>query len=103
SAREEDKLARNTAELMRLVNEARSQGYASAVQARRIADEISLAVPVVAGERLLACLSLRFSANAVPMKQALERFLPRLREAARQIAQQFSDENRPGAAGRPAP
>ena len=99
SAREEDKLARNPAELKRIINETRTQGYASAVQARRIADEISLAVPVMDHDRVLAALSLRFSATAVPMKLALERFLPRLSDAAGQIARRLDEER----GGRPQP
>jgi IclR family mhp operon transcriptional activator len=90
SAREEDKLARNPAELERIVNESRVQGYASAIRARRSSDEISLAVPVTVGDRVLACLTMRFSATAVPMKTALERFLPRLQAAADRIRSQFT-------------
>jgi len=89
SAREEDKLSRNPTELGRILNEARSQGYAAAIRARRVSDEISLAVPVRTGDRVLACLSVRFSANAVPMKTAQERFLPRLTSAATQIRDEF--------------
>lgn len=89
SAREEDKLAHNPAELARVLNEARAQGYASAIRARRVADEVSLAVPVRAGDQVLACLTVRFSASAVPMKTAQERFLPRLAAAADRIGAEF--------------
>lgn len=92
SAREEDKLARNPSELGRILNETRAQGYASAIRARRVSDEISLAVPIVLDERVLACLTLRFSASAVPMKLALDRFLPRLQEAARVIRTRFVEQ-----------
>jgi IclR family mhp operon transcriptional activator len=90
SAREEDKLARNPVELARILNETRQQGYASAIRARRVSDEISLAVPVRVDEEVLACLTVRFSASAVPMKTALERFLPRLTAAAERIRSQFA-------------
>jgi IclR family mhp operon transcriptional activator len=93
SAREEDKLARNQGELERVLNEASSQGYAAAIRAKRVSDEISLAVPVRIDERVLACLTVRFSANAVPMKTALERFLPRLTAAAARIRGQFLQQN----------
>lgn len=89
SARDEDKLARNPGELARILNEARAQGHASAIRARRVADEISLAVPVRNGDQVLACLSVRFSSSAVPMKTALERFLPRLTAAADRIRSGF--------------
>lgn len=89
SAREEDALARNRDELSRILNEVRAQGYATTVRARRVSDEVSLAVPVAIEDRALACLSVRFGASAVPMKLALERFLPRLREAAQRIRTGF--------------
>lgn len=100
SPREEDALARNPAELGRILNEAREQGYVSAVRARRLADEVSLAVPVMPGQRVLACLSMRFAAGAVPVKTALERFLPRLRDAAGRIGAQSGNLRR-DPAGRP--
>jgi IclR family mhp operon transcriptional activator len=100
SAREEDKLARNAGELARILNETRAQGYASAIRARRVADEISLAVPVRSGELVCACLTIRFSSNAVPMKTALERFLPRLANAAERIRSELDAPLR--GPGRPA-
>lgn len=99
SAREEDKLARNATELARILNETRAQGYASAIRARRVSDEISLAVPVRVDEDVLACLTVRFSAGAVPMKTALERFLPRLAAAAEKIRSQFARQHDKHAAG----
>jgi IclR family mhp operon transcriptional activator len=74
SAREEDKLARNPGELA------------------RVSDEISLAVPVRIDDRVLACLTVRFSAAAVPMKVALERFLPRLEAASNRLRRQFLEQ-----------
>ena len=95
SAREEDKLARNPGELARILAEVTSQGYASAVRARRASDEVSLAVPVRAGDRLLACLTVRFAAGAVPMKAALDRLLPRLSAAAARIGAGFVAQQQP--------
>lgn len=89
SAREEDALARNREELARILNEVRAQGYATTLRARRVSDEVSLAVPVPLDERGLACLGVRFAAAAVPMKTALDRFLPRLRDAAQRIRAGF--------------
>ena len=93
SAREEDKLARNPAELGRVLNEANAQGYAAAIRARRVSDEVSLAVPVRIGERVLACLTVRFSASAVPMRTAQDRFLPRLTAAAARIRDEFTRQH----------
>jgi IclR family mhp operon transcriptional activator len=90
SSREEDALARNRDELARILNEVRAQGYGTTLRARRVSDEVSLAVPVAFDDQGLACLSVRFAASAVPMKLALERFLPRLREAAQKIRAGFT-------------
>lgn len=92
STREEDKLARNRTEVQRLVNEARAQGYATATRARRVSDEVSLAVPIQLEDRVLATLMVRFSATAVPMKLALERFLPRLKDTAQKIRSRFLEQ-----------
>lgn len=99
SARDEDKLARNPGELARILAEVTAQGYASAVRARRASDEVSLAVPVRAGDRLLGCLTVRFAAGAVPMKAALDRLLPRLSAAAARISAGFAAQQQPASRG----
>jgi IclR family transcriptional regulator, mhp operon transcriptional activator len=104
SSREEDRLARDRVELNRILADVRAQGYASAVRARRVSDEVSLAVPIRVDDRVLACLALRCSATAVPPKIAVDRFLPRLREAAARIRATFVEQQQtapapvPGAA-----
>lgn len=94
STREEDKLARNRPEVMKLLNEAKMQGYASAVRPRRVSDEISLSVPIMIDDRVLAAVMIRFSGTAVPLKLAVDRFLPKLRETAQKIRQNFLDQQR---------
>jgi IclR family mhp operon transcriptional activator len=89
---EEDKLARTPDEITRLVDTVRAQGYATAVRARRATDEVSLAVPVELEERVLGCVAVRFPGAAVPMKTAVERFLPRMREAAQKIRSRFREQ-----------
>jgi hypothetical protein len=79
---------------MRILNDARMQGYASAVRARRVSDEISMAVPIIVDDRVLASVTIRFSGTAVPLKLAVERFLPKLRETARKICQTFAEQQR---------
>jgi IclR family mhp operon transcriptional activator len=98
STRDEDKLARNRAEVQRIINEVRQQGYATAIRARRVSDEVSLAVPIQLEDRVLAALTVRFSATAVPMKLALERFLPKLRETAAKIRTRFGEQQGAAAA-----
>jgi IclR family transcriptional regulator, mhp operon transcriptional activator len=94
SNRDEDKLARNRADITRLLGEAKMQGYASAVRARRVSDEISIAVPIMIDERVLAAVSIRFSSTAVPLKMGVERFLPKLRDTAAKIRQMFAEQQR---------
>jgi IclR family mhp operon transcriptional activator len=94
SNREEDKLAKNRAEVTKLLNDIRLQGYASAVRPRRVSDEISIAVPIMIDDRVLAAVTIRFSGSAVPLKLAVDRFLPKLRDTAQKIRQTFSDQQR---------
>jgi IclR family mhp operon transcriptional activator len=94
SGREEDALARDRPELMKVLNDARMQGFASAVRPRRVSDEISMAVPIMADDRVLAAVTIRFSGTAVPLKLAVERFLPKLRETAQKIRQTFAEQQR---------
>ena len=104
STKEEDKLARSRAEVTKVLNDTRLQGYASAVRPRRVSDELSIGVPIMIEDRVLAALSVRFSSSAVPMKLAVERFLPKLRDTAQKIRQSFADQQRdpPQAHHRPA-
>jgi IclR family transcriptional regulator, mhp operon transcriptional activator len=69
--------------------EIRGQGYATSARARHTTEEISTNVPVLVEDRALAALSLRFTATALPLPAALERFLPKLRECAADISTQF--------------
>jgi IclR family mhp operon transcriptional activator len=94
SNKEEDVLAKNRTDLMKILNDARMQGYASAVRARRVSDEISMAVPIMVDDRVLAAVTIRFSGTAVPLKLAVERFLPKLRETAQKIRHTFSEQQR---------
>lgn len=94
SNKEEDAMARNRPELMKLLNDVKMQGYASAVRPRRVSDEISMAVPILIEDRVLAAISIRFSGTAVPLKLGVERFLPKLRETANKIRQSFVEQQR---------
>ncbi|MCC7123157.1 MAG: helix-turn-helix domain-containing protein [Gammaproteobacteria bacterium] len=94
SNREEDKPARNRPEVMKLLNEVKMQGYASAVRPRRVSDEISLSVPILIDDRVLAAVMIRFSVTAVPLKLAVDRFLPKLRDTAQKIRLTFLDQQR---------
>jgi IclR family mhp operon transcriptional activator len=92
SNREEDAPARNRPEIMKMLNDTRMQGYASAVRPRRVSDEISIAVPIMVDDRVLAAVTIRFSGTAVPLKLAVERFLPKLRDTAQKIRETFIEQ-----------
>jgi IclR family mhp operon transcriptional activator len=92
STAEVDKLAHNRPELDKILEETRARGYASAVHPRRVSDEITMAVPVLIEDRVLAAVVIRFAEKAVPFKIAVERFVPKLRETAQKIRQIFLEQ-----------
>lgn len=94
STRDTDKLAKNRNEVQKILGEVRTQGYATAVRPRRVSDEISMAVPILLEDRVLAAVMIRFSGTAVPLKLAVERFLPKLRDTANRIRQTFTEQQR---------
>ena len=92
SNKDEDKPARARAELTRALAEIRASGYSTATRNRRLVEEISLSVPILLHDRVLACLTVRFAAAAVPLRSGLERFLPKLRHCASKISTVFSEQ-----------
>lgn len=86
----EDRLARNRIEVERLLGETRTQGFGMAHRARRVSEETSLAIPVRAQDRILATVTVRYAATAVPLRTAVEQFLPKMREVAQKIETQFA-------------
>jgi IclR family mhp operon transcriptional activator len=85
----EDRLVRSRVEVERLLTETRSQGYGMAQRARRVSEETSLAIPVRAKDRVLATISVRYAATAVPLKTAVEQFLPKMRDVVAKIEKEF--------------
>lgn len=94
SNKEQDKPARNRKKILDTLVETRKRGYAVYHRPRRVSDELSFSVPIVANDRLLASLACRCSSTAVPEDEAIERFVPRLTEIARRIGQDFIDQHR---------
>jgi IclR family mhp operon transcriptional activator len=92
SNKEEDKPARARAELQRGLAEIKALGFATTMRTRRLVEEISVSVPVLLDDRMLASLTVRFAASAVPLKSGLERFLPKLRQCAAKISILFSQQ-----------
>jgi IclR family transcriptional regulator, mhp operon transcriptional activator len=91
SNKEEDKPARDRADLLRALSAIKAQGYATATRTRRLIEEFTVSVPVPIAERL-AALTVRFAASAVPLKTGLERFLPKLRQCAANITTVFLEQ-----------
>ncbi|MDB6082868.1 MAG: transcriptional regulator [Gammaproteobacteria bacterium] len=81
-----DQLNGQSAELQRLLADIQAQGYATATRTRRLVDEASIGVPVISHGDVLAVLTMRFMASAIPLKSGLERFLPKLRQCAAKIS-----------------
>jgi IclR family mhp operon transcriptional activator len=98
SKRGEDQPARNRKKIYESLQEIHKRGYALWRRPRRISDEISLSVPILSGERILAALTIRFSSTAIPEADALRRFLPRLRAVATQVGQEFTAQSEQDAA-----
>jgi len=93
SGKEEDRMARAPrTDLTRILVEVKSHGYALTSRTRRLVEEISLSVPVLLDDRLLACLTTRFAASAMPQRTAIERFLPKLKQCAVRISTSFVEQ-----------
>jgi len=91
SGQEEDKLARSPrTDLQRVLAETKAQGYATTCCTRRILEEISLSVPVMVDDRVLACLTVRFASSALPLKTGIERLFPKLRQCAVKLGTEFA-------------
>jgi len=93
SKREADRPARNRNKIYESLVETRKQGYAVSRRKRRISDEISMSVPILAEERLLATLTIRFSSTAVTVEDAEERFVPKLLAVSQRIANEFLSQH----------
>lgn len=93
SGKEEDRLARAPrAELQRMFADIRAQGYATTSRTRRLVEELSISVPVLLDERVLACLTARFAGSAVSQKSGVERFFPKLKQCATRIGTTFLEQ-----------
>lgn len=92
SKRPEDQPAANRKKVQDLLAETRKRGYAAWRRSRRVSDELSVSVPILAGERLLASLTIRFSSTAVSEADAISRFVPRLRATAQRIGDDFTSQ-----------
>lgn len=90
SSQPEDRIVRSRSEVERILNETRAQGFGMAQRARRVSEETSLAIPVRTKDRVLATVSVRYAATAVPLRTAVDQFLPKMREAVAKIEREFA-------------
>jgi IclR family transcriptional regulator, mhp operon transcriptional activator len=93
SKRAEDQPAANRKKVLDLLLDTKKRGFAAWRRPRRISDELSLSVPIMANDRLLASLTIRFSSTAVPEQEAIQRFIPRLKAVASRIGEDFLLQN----------
>jgi IclR family mhp operon transcriptional activator len=91
STKTEERFAGSRAELQKTLGEIRAQGYAAVPRTRRHSQDITLSVPVALHDTVLAALTIRFAAVALPLPAAVARFLPKLRGCAGRISQVFSE------------
>lgn len=102
SDRPEDAPARDRSALERKLEEVKRAGFAVYHRTRRISDRTSLAVPVLVEPRhVLALLVLRYARSAIPLADALQRFVPRLKQVAEQIAADYRLQRDESAAPQP--
>ena len=87
SERPEDRLARDKDQLNRILAEVRNNGWA--LYDDTVSPELSLAVPILSRNRMLAALVMRFTRGALNTEQALEKYVPMLRRAADEIGKAF--------------
>lgn len=88
-----DQPARNRKKVYEKLVETHKRGYAISRRQRRVSDELSFSVPIIADDRLLASLTCRCSSTAVPENEAVRLFIPKLKAVAMQIGQEFEDQH----------
>lgn len=93
SKREADRPARNRNKIYETLVETRKRGFAISRRERRISDELSISVPILAEERLLATLTMRFSSTAVSLEDAEARFVPKMLAVSQRIAKDFLNQH----------
>lgn len=89
-----DAVARNTEETNRLLRETKQRGYGlrqGGIEPRTS----TIAVPVIMNSEATASICVTFGRSALPLKSAVENFLPLLRAAASEIADRASTHAKP--------
>jgi len=97
SGNPEDAPAHDPAAVRRIIAETRRHGYALREPGVRPVSG-TLAVPVFEGKRVVASLGMTWFASTLNNEQAVERYLPRLQQAAREIGERLKHLEPPLAA-----
>lgn len=92
----EDKPASNRVWVERELARTRNRGYSIFHRERPISNETTFSVPVLSRERLLASLTVRFASQALSETEAAKKFVPRMRDVAQQIGEQFEEQHPSG-------
>jgi IclR family mhp operon transcriptional activator len=91
SEKEEDLVARNRVAVEERLQKVRELGFDSSHRQGQTINWRAMAVPVFAGGRILASLSIRYIERAVSQVREREEFLPKLRKTSRLIGQSFEN------------
>lgn len=91
----EGEKARNPKAVGKLLDRTRAQGYAfNEGMWIDVGRFNALAVPVMSGERVLACINVIFSIRSISAKEAVARYVEPLGATAREIEERFREESR---------
>lgn len=85
--------ARDQKAVARLLAQIRAQGFAS-TEPRPEEPAMGLAVPIMQGNMVIACITMRYFGSAMTEKEAARRYLAPMREAAASIAEALEDAAR---------
>jgi len=85
-------LTQSREELQALLDDIRGRGYATVNRHRPGAEDVTISVPVSLEERVLAGLTIRYTASALPPQVAIGRFVPKLRECSNRIRNVFAQQ-----------
>ena len=91
-SRKQEGLPRSRSALLAGLQEIEMQGFAAQSSGAAAAGEITLGIPLIVDEELLAVLTVRYLAAGTSAAAALERYLPRMRSCALRIRHQFLEQ-----------
>jgi IclR family mhp operon transcriptional activator len=91
-SRKAEGLPRTRSALLAGLQEIEMQGFAAQASGDAAAGEITLGIPLIVDEELLAVLTVRYPGTSASAAAALARYLPRMRSCALRIRHQFLEQ-----------